>query len=796
MERRIPGRSSRSKASGTNVLVALLTFLIVTGAALYGVLVSSTLYGAVPDPASASAPPTEFSSERALEHVRAIAREPHPMGSPENAAVRDYLVKELRALGLKPEVQKTTAANYSSIYGMFVAGTPQNVLARLEGTANDGKAFLLMAHYDSMPAAPGASDDGAGVATMLETLRALEAGPPLKNDVIFLFTEGEERGLLGAQAFVDSHPWAKDVGVVLNLESRGNTGPAIMFETSDEAGWIVREFAKATPYPVTTSDSVAFYKRSGSDSDLSVFLDGGWSGMNVAYTGGLTHYHTRLDNIEELDERSLQHMGSYGLALTRHFGNVSLDHTKAPDEVYFNLPGFLVHYPESWTIPLMALVVLLFAGVVALGFRRRQLSLGGVALGSLALVGSTMAAALGAYLIWTLIHVLHPGGVEALQYRAPLFWMGFAGLAVALAAALYVGFGKKIRVANLAVGALTWWLLLVVATSVLSPPSSYLFTWSLLFTLLGLGVLFVLGDSPASPWYPFAALTLSAIPVVFLSASGAYGVTLVGGLLLPTAVPVFALAIVLMMGLLIPHLDLIAKPNRWVLPGAAAILGLGLLLVGTLTAGFDARHPKPDSSIFYALNADAEQAIWFSFGEAPDAWTTRFLGSDAEKGSVADYIWLSEPLLHSDAPTVELEAPDVTLLDDDTQDGVRTLRIHVTAPPRADQVAVTADAEAQIAGAEIDGKRVPEEPLNKGGSSERTFNYWSPPPDGVELILEVKGIEPLTLTATSITPGLPTIPDMSYRDRPPDTMPEEIEDSTVVSKSFTFAAPPGTEESE
>jgi Peptidase family M28 len=782
-----------SRTSGANVLIALLTFAVVTGAALYGVFTGSTLYGAVPDPAPASAPPTQFSSGRALEHVRAIAQEPHPMGSPDDAAVRDYLVKELRAMGLKPQVQKTTAANYSSVYGMFVAGTPHNVLTRLEGTADGGKAFLVMAHYDSMPAAPGASDDGAGVATMLETLRALEAGPPLKNDVIFLFTEGEERGLLGAQAFVDSHPWARDVGVVLNLESRGNTGPAIMFETSDEAGWIVREFAKATPYPVTTSDSVAFYKRTGSDSDLSVFLNGGWSGMNVAYTGGLTHYHTPLDNVEELDERSLQHMGSYALPLTRHFGNVSLDHTKAPDEVYFNLPRFLVHYPESWAMPLTVLVVLLFAGVVVLGFRKRLLSLGGVALGSLALAGSTIVAALGAYLIWTLIHTLHPGGVEALQYEAPLFWMGFAGLAVALAAALYVGFSKKIRVANLAVGALSWWLLFVVAASVLFPPSSYLFTWPLLFTLLGLGALFALGESPASPWYPFAALTFSAIPAVFLSASGAYGVTLVGGLLLPTAVPVFVLAIVLMMGLLIPHLDLIAKPNRWVLPGAAAALGLGLLRVGSLTADFDARHPKPDSSIFYALNADKEQAIWFSFGEAPDAWTTRFLGADAEKGSVADYIWLAGPMLHSEAPTVELEAPDVALLEGGTQDGGRTLRLHVTAPPGANQVAVTADAEAQIVGAEIAGKRVPDEPLNNGGPSGRTFNYWSPPPEGVELILEVKGTEPLTLTATSITPGLPTIPGKSYRDRPPDTMPEEIEDSTVVTKSFTFATTLGNE---
>jgi hypothetical protein len=787
-----------NRVSGANALIALLTFLIITGAAAYGVISSATLYGVVPDPVPASAPPTEFSSARALEHVRAIAKEPHPMGSPEDAAVRDYLVKELRAMGLEPEVQKSTATHYW-FHNALLAGRPQNVLARLEGTDDSSKAFVIMAHYDSVPAAPGASDDGAGVATMLETLRALKAGPPLKNDVIFLFTEGEERGLLGARAFVDNHPWARDVGVVLNLETRGNTGPALMPDTSDEAGWVIREFAKATPYPMTTSDTVAFYERSGADSDLRVFFNAGLTGLHVAYTGGLPHLHTALDTPEALDERSLQHMGSYALPLARHFGNVSLDHTKAPDEVYFNLSRFLVHYPEAWAIPLMALVVLLFVGVVALGFRRRRLTPGGVALGFLVLPGSMGVAALGAYLVWTLILTLHPGGVWALEYKAPLFWIGFAGLSVAIAAALYAGFGKKIRVANLAVGALLWWLLLTVATGVYFAPGSYLFAWPLLFSLLGLGVLFAIGDRADSPWHQFVALALSVVPAVLLPALGVYGVTLTKGLS-SSMVPVFALAIVLLMGLLIPHLALIARPNRWILPSAAATLGLGLLLFGTLTAGFDSHHPRPDS-ILYALNADTHQAIWESGDEVPDAWTSQFLGANPNKGSVADYLGPSSgPMLHGEAPTVDLAVPDVALLGDSTRGGVRALRMRVSAPPEADLVVVEADA--QVVGAKIEGKRVSEETLHDGGIPTWALNYWNPRSRGFDLTLEVKDAGPLTVTARAGTPGLPDIPGKSYRDRPPDTMPITInsptigqDDSTVVSKSFTFAARAGDEAS-
>jgi Zn-dependent M28 family amino/carboxypeptidase len=132
------------------------------------------------------------------------------------------------------------------------------VVARLAGTGS-GKALLLMAHYDSRGTAPGASDDGYGVASLLETARALTTSPPLTSDIIFLFTDGEEDGLLGAQAFVSSHRWAAHVGVVLNFEARGNAGPVLMFQTSDDNGALVRQLARAAPHPVASSLSQAVY---------------------------------------------------------------------------------------------------------------------------------------------------------------------------------------------------------------------------------------------------------------------------------------------------------------------------------------------------------------------------------------------------------------------------------------------------------------------------------------------------------------------------------------------------------
>src|SRR5262249_32744564 len=99
-----------------------------------------------PDPVPASAPPTEFSAERAFAHVREIAQRPHPIGTGDNARVRDYVLGRLRALGLNPQVQDATGV--STRYAE--AGYVHNILARVPGRTPGGQAVVLMAHYDGV----------------------------------------------------------------------------------------------------------------------------------------------------------------------------------------------------------------------------------------------------------------------------------------------------------------------------------------------------------------------------------------------------------------------------------------------------------------------------------------------------------------------------------------------------------------------------------------------------------------------------------------------------------------------
>ena len=183
-----------------------------------------------PTPVLASAPSTEFSAQRAYVDMQRIAGpEPTPIGSVGTDAIRDHLVSALSAAGFNVEVQ--TGVGSQTFQSTTVAGRVDNVIATLPGYDSTG-SVVVAAHYDSTFGTPGAADDKASVAAMLETARALASAERLRNDVVMIFTDGEEAGLLGASSFVAEHPLADPGGVVLNWEATGNAYPSVMFCSS------------------------------------------------------------------------------------------------------------------------------------------------------------------------------------------------------------------------------------------------------------------------------------------------------------------------------------------------------------------------------------------------------------------------------------------------------------------------------------------------------------------------------------------------------------------------------------
>jgi hypothetical protein len=321
-----------------------------------------------PEPAPATAPAGEFSAERAMVYVRAIAPVPHPLGSDANNTVRNYLLAQLSSLGLNPQVfDGTGTAHFGS--SVVIAHT-RDILGRLSGSANSG-AIMLIGHYDSVPTAPGAADDGAAVAAILEAVRALRAGSGLKNDLIVLFTEGEESGLLGADAFAASHPWMKDIALLLNFEARGDCGPSMLFETSPGNATLIEAAAHA-PRPVGSSLFYSLYKLLPNNTDFTVFRQYKIPGLNFAFGENLEAYHSRLDTADNLSLGSLQHHGSYALGLVQSFGQMDLSGLKKQtgDDVFFDwLGGSMITYSERWVLPGELLTTLLLVLLIVLNLR-------------------------------------------------------------------------------------------------------------------------------------------------------------------------------------------------------------------------------------------------------------------------------------------------------------------------------------------------------------------------------------------------------------------------------------------
>jgi hypothetical protein len=478
-----------------------------------------------------SAPAMEFSAGRAIEHLRVIAAEPHPMGSAQHEAAVAYIADQLRSMGLEPEVQ-VSSATAPSIYfdkGLVPAGRVHNVVARLPGTDSTG-ALLLIGNYDSMPTTPGAGDPASSAAVVLETVRALLAGPALRNDVIVAFIDADPNGLIGDEAFVAEHPWGRESALAFAFVSGGIRGPVMLDAPTPAANRFLSDLLRVAPHPLAYSPVVTVMQALGDGgSMLWPARANKTPGLQFMAFNGNQAYHTILNSVERLDPRILQHHGSYALALTRHFGNLPLagpGSPDGPDLVFFNgAPGRVVSYPAAWAGPLAALAGLLGVAVAALGLRRGRLTWRGLVAGALAFPLAVVGVTALVSLAWLAIKTLNPNHrvlLIGVAYNSEVYLIGLVALAVALTTGFYALLGRRCRALNLAAGALVWLGALAGLTSAVLPGFSYLFTWPLLAGLLVMGWLLLAPSAGDRPWPRAAVLALGSVPAVVLIAPIAY----------------------------------------------------------------------------------------------------------------------------------------------------------------------------------------------------------------------------------------------------------------------------------
>lgn len=788
---------------------------------------------------SAEAPPDQFSAERARPHLDVIAASEHPIGSTRNMEVRDYLLRHLRESGLRDlevELQRTEVLyDYGRRPNVQRAATVENILARIPGARPGGPSLVLMSHYDSVPSAPGAADAGSGVIVLLEILRALEHREPLKNDLIVVITDGEEVGLMGAQAFFRQHRWAENVGLVINFEARGSSGPAIMFETSENNAALIRAFAKVAPYPTATSLSYEVYRRMPNDTDLSISKAAGIPGMNFGFVDDFFDYHTMGDRKENLDLRSVQQNGSNALALVAHLGQQDLPVTSDHDATYFNPFGFLlIIYSSNAIVILTALVSLLFVGVVVLGLRRRLFNIWELFRGFCAPTFQALLLFLLGPGVFTLM-----GGERVL---APRYWslfyqhktqlLGFVLLALAFSLYFYRAARRGLRVWEsvlatavllvtlflghhlkpndvllililavllalifrrpsgtwgLSMGALAFWLALLLVLTFEVPGAAYLLTWPLLCTLLAYGWIFFKAAkdvesenlSKSLGWI-YAGAGLGVFWLSYLC----YFVYISVGVFVPGVAMVM---VVLTCGLLVPALIAANESSRGFLSLAAAIAGTACLAVAVLSLPFDERHRMPNE-IFYVWNADTDETFWGSTDAELDDWKRLFLGDAPEQTKFEEILpGASRKLWKTAAPKVALAAPEIALLSDEIVDDQRVLRFKLVSMRRAENMRILVDHLSDLVSVRVNGREVPGEDLSE---SPRDFwwrwTYYALPHEGIFVELTVAKKEPVRIHLLETAYRWPQ--GLSVEPRPGHMMrrPYSYSDSTLIVRSFSL----------
>ena len=565
---------------------------------------------------------SEFSTQRALKKLAVITKEPHYVGSENHEVVAEYLINELENLGLETTIQE----GYSlTDWGNLVKS--KNILARIKGSANS-KALLLLSHYDSAPHSKslGASDDGSGIVTILEGLRTyLHNNSKPKNDIIILFSDAEELGLNGASLFVTQHKWAKEIGLAVNFEARGTSGPSYMLmEANNGNAEMVKHFAKAKPkFPVSNSLMYSIYKMLPNDTDLTVFREeGNIQGLNFAFIDSHYNYHSAQDNLSNLSVKTLKHQGTYIMSMLNYFGNADLRTLEtSEDEVYFNTPINFTHYPFSWNLPLVGLAFALFLAFVFIGIGKKLLYISDIFRGFIPLFSSIAVSGLVGFFGWKLLLLIYPQYADILHgftYNGHDYIIAFASLALLISFVFYRNCKTESRVMSWTVAPLFLWILINLLLTLYLPGGSF-------FIIPVYGMLFAFG---------FFIITQRSNPILNLILSIPALVIFVPFVLtLPVGLGLKMLMgstmlIALVFALLLPIFGSFAGKKVW--SSVFFIIAVGFFVNAHIKSDYTNEQAKPNS-LLYVLNEDTKSAIWATYDKNLDNWTRNYLGSTPKK---------------------------------------------------------------------------------------------------------------------------------------------------------------------
>ncbi|SRX52701.1 M20/M25/M40 family metallo-hydrolase [Aequorivita sp. CIP111184] len=764
-------------------LGAILSLLLIIALVFY------SFYGLTPhydvdEPVSA----TEFSVDKALQPLSEISKKPHYLGSKGHEEVREFLISELQKLGLDPHIQEGFSLNPES----KTLDKPINIVARIKGS-EDGKALLLLTHYDSaLVPSFGASDAGSGLVTILESVRAyLASGEKPKNDIIILFSDAEEIGLDGAKLFVNEHPWSKNVGLVLNFEARGSSGPSNMIlETNGGNSNLVKEFIQANPdYPVASSLMYSVYKMLPNDTDSTIFReDGDIDSFFFAFIDSHFNYHTANDTFQNLSRNSLAHQGSYLLPLIHYFANADLSKMKSEtDDVYVNLPLVkMISYPFSWILPMLILATLLFLFLIFYGLYRRKLNGKAMALGFVPFLLSLIFCGLIGLFGWKLILSLYPQYSEIQQgftYNGHWYIAFFVFLSLAITFAIYKRFTKKFNEPSFYIAPLLFWLFINVAVFIILKGAAF-FIIPVFFGLLSFFVM--LRQERAS----LLAMALLAAPALFIFAPLIQFFPVGLGLKMLVISCVFT---VLLFSLLWP----VFGYYKWkgILSVLCFLLAVFFFIKAHTKSDFSEERKKPNSLVYYK-DTDTNKTYWLTYDKEIDEWTKQYFGEKPENASKvlgeASYNKYGTNFIYA-AKAPEKNIPDfeVILNEDTLVENLRNVKFTIVPKRSVNKIDLYSIEDTRFKFLEFNGKKANGlDSINdyRGTKNSALINYYVSENDSLKVKFSVEKDASVSFKVMEYSFDLMANSQFEIAKRPDYTMPKPfvVTDAVAVKRTFSI----------
>lgn len=645
--------------------------------------------------------PNKASVNRAVKHIKTIAEKPHFVGSKNHEKVREYLQAELQKITC--DVQRQEGSTLTE-WGNLVPVS--NILARIKGTEN-GKALLVMAHYDSAPhsASHGAADDGVGLATILEGLRAFKIkNKSHKNDIIVLFTDGEELGLNGAALFVNEHPWAKKVGLAVNFEARGTGGPSYMLlETAGGNQELINCFKEANPtFPIASSLMYSIYKLMPNDTDLTVLRENGnIPGFNFAFIDDHFYYHTAKDQVNQIDRKSIAHQLDYLNAMLDYFSNKKLNKlNSAEDSVYFNIPFGLISYPFSWNYPILIVSCFLFLFFLFIGLGRRSILIHQIGKGFLLFVLLLTTVGGLTFFIWKAILNFYPEYNEILQgftYNGHAYILAFILLALSICFLFYFKIKSNVTFYSYLVTPILIWLLINFFL-VTKLPGAAFFIWPVLASIVSLGVYCIFEKNKI-----ILHLAL-ALPSLFIFLPLIYILPIGLGLKLLFA---STLLVGLVFGLLLP---LFGNWNgKLFLSAVLFFSSFCCFIYAHCNAPFNSVCPKPNSLVYW-YDTNTNEAFYATYDIVLDNWTKLKLGEKPKNSALLNKNRLFSKYGNSftfckKTTPIAISAPNVSIMRDSTTQKWRHLKMLITPNRNVNRYDVFAPEQLSLHNLRANGTR-------------------------------------------------------------------------------------------